>query len=352
MRELIMMRLRGAIRAVPVVRAPSSRRALLCAGLLAGSTLLGHSSGVKAQATPASAGDFPQRVIRIVVPYPPGGVTDIAARLVAPKMAEQFGQAVVVENIAAAGGVVATNSLAKTAADGYTLGVVFDSFATNPFLYKGVTHDPVKDFVPVSLMVRSPQLLVVNPASGIKSMAEFLRAAKEPNRVMFSTPGAGTSSRLSAELLKASAGLDITLISYRGGAQALNDLLGGQVTGMIASMSLVFPHVKTGRLTAIGVSSPQPTPQAPEVPPIAESIPGFEAQSWTGMIAPPGTPPAIIERIHGAVVKALAAPDVRQRLNEQGVEVVGSSAAEFGAWLQKETSRWGRVIQERRITVD
>jgi len=286
MRELIMMRLRGAIRAVPVVRAPSSRRALLCAGLLAGSTLLGHSSGVKAQATPASAGDFPQRVIRIVVPYPPGGVTDIAARLVAPKMAEQFGQAVVVENIAAAGGVVATNSLAKTAADGYTLGVVFDSFATNPFLYKGVTHDPVKDFVPVSLMVRSPQLLVVNPASGIKSMAEFLRAAKEPNRVMFSTPGAGTSSRLSAELLKASAGLDITLISYRGGAQALNDLLGGQVTGMIASMSLVFPHVKTGRLTAIGVSSPQPTPQAPDVPPIAESIPGFEAQSWTGMIAP------------------------------------------------------------------
>lgn len=352
MRESIMMRFSGAIRAVPVVRAPRSRRALLCAGLVAGSTLLGHSAAVMAQASTAIAGDFPQRVIRIVVPYPPGGVTDIAARLVAPKMAEQFGQAVVVENIAAAGGVVATNSLAKAAADGYTLGVVFDSFATNPFLYKGVTHDPVADFIPISLMVRSPQLLVVNPASGIKSIAEFLKAAKEPNRVMFSTPGAGTSSRLSAELLKASAGLDITLISYRGGAQALNDLLGGQVTGMIASMSLVFPHVKTGRLTALGVSSPQRTPQAPEVPPIAESIPGFEAQSWTGMIAPAGTPPAIIERIHGAVVKALAAPDVRQRLNEQGVEVVGSSAAEFGAWLQKETSRWGRVIQERKITVD
>jgi tripartite-type tricarboxylate transporter receptor subunit TctC len=267
-------------------------------------------------------------------------------------MAEQFGQAVVVENIAAAGGVVATNTLAKTAADGYTLGVVFDSFVTNPFLFKGVTHDPIKDFMPVSLMVRSPQLLVVNPASGIRSMAEFLRAAKEPNRVMFSTPGAGTSSRLSAELLKASAGLDITLISYRGGAQALNDLLGGQVTGMIASMSLVFPHVKTGRLTALGVSSPQPTPQAPEVPPIAESIPGFEAQSWTGMIAPTGTPAPVVERIHGALVKALAAPDVRQRLNEQGVEVVGSSAAEFGKWLQNESARWGKVIQERKITVD
>ncbi len=352
MRELTLIRFSGAIRAVTVVAAGAPRSALLCAGLLVAAFLGGYSAGTQAQAPVAAAGDFPQRVIRIVVPYPPGGVTDIAARLVAPKMADQFGQAVVVENIAAAGGVVATNALAKTAADGYTLGVVFDSFATNPFLYKGVTHDPVKDFVPISLMVRSPQLLVVNPASGIKSMAEFLRAAREPNRVMFSTPGAGTSSRLSAELLKASAGLDITLISYRGGAQALNDLLGGQVTGMIASMSLVFPHVKTGRLTALGVSSPQRTPQAPEVPPISDSIPGFEAQSWTGMIAPAGTPPAIIEKIHGAVVKALAAPDVRQRLNEQGVEVVGSSAAEFGAWLQNESSRWGRVIQERKITVD
>ena len=352
MRKLITQGIRETAACGFDIHAIARRRGLLCAGLLIASALWGQSANVMAQSMPAAAGDYPQRLIRIVVPYPPGGVTDIAARLVAPKMAEQFGQAVVVENIAAAGGVVATNTLAKTPADGYTLGVVFDSFATNPFLYKGVTHDPIKDFVPISLMVRSPQLLVVNPSSGIKSMSEFLQAAKEPNRVMFSTPGAGTSSRLSAELLKASAGLDITLISYRGGAQALNDLLGGQVTGMIASMSLVFPHVKTGRLLALGVSSPQRTPQAPEVPPIAESIPGFEAQSWTGMIAPAGTPPAIVERIHGAVVKALAAPDVRQRLNEQGVEVVGSSAADFGAWLQKETTRWGRVIQERKITVD
>lgn len=320
-------------------------------GLLAMSapTASGQAGGAS---TAGPAGDFPQKLIRIVVPYPPGGVTDIAARLVAPKMAEQFGQPVVVENIAAAGGVVATNALAKASPDGYTVGVVFDSFVTNPFLYKGVTHDTVRDFSAVSLMVRSPQLLVVNPASGIRNMAEFLKAAKEPNRVMFSTPGAGTSSRLSAELLKASAGLDITLISYRGGAQALNDLLGGQVTGMIASMSLVFPHVKTGRLVPLGVSSPTRTPQAPDVPPIADSIPGFEAQSWTGMIVPTGTPAAVVERLQSSVVRALAAPDVRQRLTDQGVEAVGSSSAEFASWLAKETARWGKVIEERKITVD
>ncbi len=253
-----------------------------------------------------AAGDFPQRLIRIVVPYPPGGVTDVAARLVAPRMAETLGQPVVVENIAAAGGVVATNSLAKAPADGYTLGVVFDSFVTNPFLYKGVAHDPLKDFAPVSLMVRSPQLLVVNAQSGITNITDFLRAAREPNRVMFSTPGAGTSSRLSAELLKATAGLDISLISYRGGAQALNDLLGGQVTGMIASMSLVLPHVKTGRLIALGVSSPQRSAQVPDVAPISDSIPGFEAQSWTGMIAPIGTPAIVLDKLHGAVSRALA----------------------------------------------
>lgn len=327
------------------------------AAIVAAIGLLGvpdATASEQASGAPATgaASDFPQRLIRIVVPYPPGGVTDIAARLVAPKMAEQFGQPVVVENIAAAGGVVATNALAKAAPDGYTVGVVFDSFATNPFLYKGVTHDPVRDFAAVSLMVRSPQLLVVNPASGIRTMAEFLRAAREPNRVMFSTPGAGTSSRLSAELLKASAGLDITLISYRGGAQALNDLLGGQVTGMIASMSLVFPHVKTGRLIPLGVSSPTRTPQAPEVAPIADSIAGFEAQSWTGMIVPAGTPAAVVERLQAGVVRALAAPDVRQRLTDQGVEVVGSSSSEFAAWLARETARWGKVIEERKITVD
>ena len=300
----------------------------------------------------ALAQDYPRKPIRIVVPYPPGGVTDVAARLVAPRMGETLGQPLIVENQPAAGGVVGTNALARSAPDGYNLGVVFDSFATNPWLYKGVTHDPLKDFAPISLMVRSPQLLVVHPGKGIRTIQDLLAQGKEKNRLFFSTPGAGTSSRLSAELFKSMANIDITLVSFRGGAPALNDLLGGQVTGMIASMALVLPHVQSGKLIALGVSSPTRSPQIGSVAPIADTLPGFDAQSWTGMIAPAGTPRPILDRLHAAVVKALASPEVREKLAGQGVEVVGSTQAEFGEWLARETQRWSRIIRERNITVE
>jgi tripartite-type tricarboxylate transporter receptor subunit TctC len=314
-----------------------ARRALLLLGLVAGTAL---------------AQDYPRKPIRIVVPYPPGGVTDLAARLVAPRMGETLGQPLIVENQPAAGGVVGTNALARSAPDGYTLGVVFDSFATNPWLYKGVTHDPIKDFAPISLMVRSPQLLVVHPGKGIRTIQDLLAQGKEKNRLFFSTPGAGTSSRLSSELFKSMANIDITLVSFRGGAPALNDLLGGQVTGMIASMALVLPHVQSGKLIALGVSSPTRAAQVGNVPPIADTLPGFDAQSWTGMIAPTGTPRPILDRLHAAVVKALASPEVREKLAGQGVEVVGSTQAEFGEWLARETQRWSRIIRERNITVE
>jgi hypothetical protein len=182
-----------------------------------------------------------------------------------------------------------------------------------------------------------------------------LRAAHhqgDRDKVFFSTPGAGTSSRLSAELLKSTANIDITLVSYRGGAAALNDLLGGQVTGMIASMALVLPHVQTGKLVPLGVSSPQRSPQINSVPPIADTLPGFEAQSWTGMIAPVGTPKPILDKLHAALIKALASPEVREKLSAQGVEVVGGTQAEFADWLAKESQRWGKVIKDRNITVE
>lgn len=313
---------------------------LLCVALLAAMT-----GGALAQ-------DYPRKPIRVVVPYPPGGVTDIAARVVAPRMGETLGQPLIVENQPAAGGVVGTNALARAAPDGHTLGVVFDSFATNPYLYKGVTHDPLKDFAPISLMVRSAQLLVVHPAKGIRTLQDLLAQGKEKNRLFFSTPGAGTSSRLSAELFKSMANIDITLVSFRGGAPALNDLLGGQVTGMIASMALVLPHVQSGKLIALGVSSPTRSPQISTVAPIADTLPGFEAQSWTGMIAPAGTPRPTLDRLHAAVVKALASPEVGEKLAGQGVEVVGSTQAEFGEWLVRETQRWSRIIRERHITVE
>jgi tripartite-type tricarboxylate transporter receptor subunit TctC len=301
----------------------------------------------------AMAQDYPTKPIRIIVPYPPGGVTDIATRLVAAKMTEAFGQPVVVENIQAAGGVVGTNRAARAAPDGYTLMAAFDSFATNPYLYKGVEHDPIKDFAPITLMVRSPQLLVVNPAAGVKTTAELVRLAREKgDRLAFATPGAGTSSRLSSELFKQVAGVDITLVTYKGGAPALNDLLGGQVSGMIVSMSLVLQHVQHGRLIALAVSTPKRIAQLPDVPTIAETFPGFDAQSWTGMVAPAGTPRPIIDKLNAAILKALAAPDVREKLVGQGVEVVGSTPEMFGEWVAREGNRWGAVIKRLKITVD
>jgi len=301
----------------------------------------------------AAAQDYPSKPIKIVVPYPSGGVTDVATRMVATKMSDTLGQPIIVENQAAAGGVVATNAVARMTPDGYTLMAAFDSFATNPFMYKGVQHDPIKDFAPIALMVRSPQLLVIHPQIGAKNIQEFIRIAKEKgDRIAFSTPGAGTSSRLSSELFKQLADVDITLVTYKGGAPALNDLLGGQVAGMIASMSLVLSHVQQGRLVAIGVSSPRRIQQLPNVPTIAETFPGFEAQSWTGMVAPAGTPRPIIDRVHGALIKALASPDVREKLTAQGVEIVGGTPEAFGEWIARESARWGAVIRQRKITIE
>ena len=299
------------------------------------------------------AQDYPSRPIRITVPYAAGGVTDIVTRLVTPKMSEVLGQPIVVENVPSAGGVPGTNTVARAAPDGYHLIAAFDSFATNPFLYQGVQHDPIKDFAPISLMVRSPQLLVVHASVGAQTLADLVRIAKEKgDRIAFATAGAGTSSRLSTELFKEMAGLDLTLVQYRGGAPALNDVIGGQVAGMIASISLVFPHVQRGRLVALGVSSAKRSPQAPNVPTIGETYPGFEAQSWTGMLAPAGTPRPVLDRLHDAVTKALAIPEVREKLASQGVEIVASSPEVFRDWIRAESQKWGRVIRERKITLE
>jgi tripartite-type tricarboxylate transporter receptor subunit TctC len=303
--------------------------------------------------TPAWADDYPSKPIKIVVPYPPGGVTDIAARAVAAKMSEQFGQTIFVENQVAAGGVVATNALARAPADGYTLLCAFDSFATNPFLYKNLTHDPLRDFAPISLMVKSPQILVVYPGSGIKNMADFLKMAKEQGEhFAFATPGAATSSRLSTELFKQLAGLDATLVGYKGGAQAITDVMGGQVSAMVVSASLVIQHIQTGRLRAIAVSSTKRMTGLPDTPPIADTFPGFEAQSWTGMLAPAGTPRAVIDKLNGALNRALSSADLKEKFTTQGVEVLGTTPEAFSEWLIRESNKWGELIRQRKITLD
>lgn len=299
------------------------------------------------------AQDYPVKPIKIIVPYPPGGVTDMATRAVSAKMSESFGQAIIVENQPAAGGVVATNAVAKMPADGYTLLSAFDSFATNPFMYKGVQHDPLKDFAPISLMVKSPQVLVVYPGTGIKNMPDLLKVAKaRADHFSFATPGAGTSSRLSTELFKQYAGIEATLVTYKGGSQAITDLMGGQVNAMIVSMSLVLQHIQTGRLTPIAVSSSKQISQLPDIPPIADTFAGFEAQSWTGMVAPAGTPKAVIDKLNAALIKALNSSDFKEKFTSQGVEVVGSSPEGFADWMAKESTKWSQVIKQRKISIE
>jgi tripartite-type tricarboxylate transporter receptor subunit TctC len=301
----------------------------------------------------AHAQNYPVRPIRMVVPTSPGGVTDTAARAVAPRLADALGQSIVVDNRAGAGGIIGTDTVAKAAPDGYTVLAVFDSFVSNPHVFRNAPYDVVKDFAPVSLMIRGPQLLVVHPSLGVRAFPDFLALAKSRSTPLnFATAGAATSSRLSVELFRTTSGIDANLVHYKGGGPALTDLLGGHVDVMIASAGLVLPSVKAGRLTALAVTSKGRSELVPGVPAVSEYFPQFEAQSWVGVLAPARTPRPIVERLHAEIVKVLAAPEQRERFTSLGYEVVGGTPEQFGAWIRGETEKWGKLIRERGITAE
>jgi tripartite-type tricarboxylate transporter receptor subunit TctC len=306
-----------------------------------------------AAAAPLCAQEYPNKRITVIVPNTAGGAIDVAARLVQPKLAEYLGQTVVIENRVAAGGVLATNQVAQAAPDGYTLLAVFDSFITNPHLYSGVQYDPVKSFAPISLMIRTPQVLIVHPSLPVRTVKEYVALAKSKGPALsHATAGAGTSSRLSFELLKQVSGIDSTAIHYKGGAPALTDVLGGHVPVMIIQMGGVMQQIRQGKVVPLAVSSAKRSPLLPNVPTIADTYPGFEAQSWVGLLAPAGTPAPIVDRLSAALVKALTAPEVSERYAGQGSEIVASTPDAFGAWIRLQSATWGRVIRERKITLD
>ena len=301
----------------------------------------------------AAAQGYPSRPIRMVVPTSPGGVTDTAARAVAPPLAAALGQSIVVDNRAGAGGIIGTDTVAKAAPDGYTVLAVFDSFVSNPHVFRNAPYDVVKDFAPVSMMIRGPQLLVVHPGLGVRTFSDFLSLAKSRSTPLnFATAGAATSSRLSVELFRKTAGLDANLVHYKGGGPALNDLLGGHVEAMIASAGLVLPSVKARRLTALAVTSKGLSELVPGVPALSEFFPQFEAQSWVGVLAPAGTRRAIITRLHAEMAKVLAAPEQKERFTSLGYEIVGGTPEQFGAWIRSETGKWGKLIREQGITAE
>jgi tripartite-type tricarboxylate transporter receptor subunit TctC len=303
----------------------------------------------------AFAQSYPNRPIRLVVPFPAAGTTDILARAAAQKLTESLGQAVVVDNRPGAGGNIGSDLVAKSAPDGYTLlmGTV-GTHAINPSLYSKMPYDHVKDFVPVVLVAGVPNVLVVNPALPVNSVADLIKLAKDkPGTINFASSGSGTSIHLSGELFKTMAGVDMTHVPYKGSSPALTDLIGGQVQVMFDNLPSALPQIKGGKLRAIAVTSLKRAPALPDIPTISESgLPGFEASSWFGVLAPAGTPAPIVARINAEVNKWLQSADAREKLISQGAEAAGGSPEQFAAHIRAESDKWAKVVKASGAKVD
>src|SRR3954452_18619656 len=301
-----------------------------------------------------AAAQFPSRPVRLVVPASPGGASDLVARILAPSLSTELGQPFVVENRVTSGGIIATQQVAEAPADGHTLLVTFDTFAVNPFLYRQLTWDPLRDFAPVMQVCRYPQVLVVHPSLGVKTVREFVALAKERGgNLNYGSAGPASSSRLAYELFKDAAGIETMPIHYRGGGPAMQDLVAGQVQVMlIQGGGAIAQHVKAGKLTALAVSTAERSKFYPDLPTIAETLPGFESQSWAAMFAPAQMPKAVLERLHAVLVKLLADAGVRERLEGQSCEIIGGSPEALTELVKSEQAKWGRLIREMKITID
>lgn len=301
----------------------------------------------------ATAQDYPAKPIKLIVPFPPGGGTDISARTLANKVSESAKWTFVIENKPGAGGNLGVEQAVRSPADGYTLVIGQTSnLAINPALYAKLPYDPLKDLSPIALVVSAPVVVVVAADSKFRSLADLLAAAKG-GTVTYASPGNGTVSHLSGELLQRASGAKLTHVPYKGAAQALTDTLGGQVQSFMSSVPSALAHIKSGRLRALAVTSAQRSPELPGTPTIAESgYPGFDASTWYGLLAPAGTPAPVISRLNSEVNRALATKEVRERLASEGGETLGGSPAQFAAFLAAEHAKWGRIVRESGAKVE
>jgi tripartite-type tricarboxylate transporter receptor subunit TctC len=305
-------------------------------------------------ATPhlAATQNYPDHAVRMIVGYPPAGPVDIIGRIMADRLSQIWGQAVVVENVSGAGGNIGGDRVAKGTPDGYTILMTTNAqLVVNPVLYAKMPFDPARDLVPISLAVYSPNILVVPNDVPAKSVAELVAYARaNPGKLSFASAGVGTTQQLAGELFKNMAKIDIQHVPYRGAGPVITDLLGGRITMYFGAIAPLIPLVREGKLRALAVTSAGRFPAAPELPTMIElGYPGFESVLSMGLMAPTGTPPAIIAKIHQDAVKALAPPEVRQRLKDIGMEVIGSSPAEFAAAIKAETPQWAKVIKDADI---
>ena len=305
--------------------------------------------------TDVSAQEYPTKPIRFVVPFAPGGGTDVLARIVAPKMSESLGKQVIVENRTGAGGNLATEQVAKSPPDGYTMLLAYiGPIAVSPSMHAKLGFDPVKDFNAVSLMATIPLVFVVHPSLPIKSVREFVALAKSrPDQMTYGSAGNGTAQQLAGELFKLLTGTKITGVPYRGGAPATVGVITGEVDALFTGALGVFPHVKSGRLRALAVSTSKRLASAPELPTVAEAgVKDFEVVSWNGVVVPTGTPFTIIQRLNSSITEALRQADVSQRLGSEGLQIAASTPQEFEQFIRAEITKWGRVVRAAGIKAE
>ncbi len=310
--------------------------------------LAGMAFAAAAQAQP-----WPSKPVKFIVPFPPGGATDISARLIGQKLSEMWGQSVVIENRGGAGGGVGAAEAARAAPDGYTLFFPSGSVVTaNQHIYAKMSYDPEKDFVPVTNVVSGPQVLVVNASTPYKTVKDLIDAGKaNPGKFTFGHAGIGSQTHLAAENFVNTAKLNAISVPYKGEGPSLVGLVGGETTFLVTNLAAALSHVSSGKLRALGVTSKVEVPQLPGVPPIAKTLPGFENTGWFGIVAPTGTPREIVDKVYRDTRTALDSTEMKARFFAQGMAPVGNSPDEFGRAMKQETAMWAKVVRERNISV-
>ena len=325
--------------------------ALAC---LAAPVLAAGAAGQPLQRAEAVAAGYPSKPIRLIVPFPPGGGTDLVARLLSQRLTERFGQQVVVDNRGGANTIIGTELAAKAAPDGYTMVLVLPvSVAVNPSLYRNLPYDPVRDFAPVIHLNSIALLLSAHPSLAANSIGELVQLAKaKPGQLTFASSGTGGSSHMALELFKLMANVDIVHVPYKGGGPALNDAIGGQVNLYCGTLLTSLSIVKAGRLKALGVTSARRLATVPDIPAIAETVPGYESDTWQGILVPKGTPPAIVNRLNHEIARIMRSPEAIDRFANQGAEPVAGSPEEFGAYIKAELAKYARVIKSAGIKAE
>ena len=318
-------------------------------GALGAAILAVCAASIASAAEPA----YPDRPVRLVVAFPPGGAADILGRMAAQQLSGRLGQQVVVDNRGGAGGLIATEITARANPDGYTLFFTSIPHVINPHLYKKVSYDALKDFTPVIQFVAVPLMMAAGPSMPAKTVKEVIAAARsKPGQVNYGSAGSGSSSHLAVELFKSMAQIDMTHVPYKGTGPLITDMLGGQVGLTIASAVPLTPQVRSGKLRALGVTGPKRSPAFPDVPAIAESVPGYEVVNWFGIVAPAGVPKPIIARVNAELNKALESPELVKTLNSQTAEAVGGTPEAFGKVIRADYAKWAKVVKQSGARVD